>query len=570
MPGDWTGIHRSWLYSDYNSWETADFFESEFKKLIDAEARNTNALITSNKNLVRDFETHLHTSVGDVAHSVHQTNKMFDARFSEIIWVLEQQNVELVSILNKIYREISLPTTTRAKEYRERGNTAYANGWFSDAKRDYLLAIENNPYDFSVYHSLGNLYFFDSEKKSGEQRKKDCLTAVDYYHKAMKYAQPYSKEFVAFSGIHLAQVYSQLKDYNSAYSITNEITRLTPGFLEAKYLHAQNCVQVNRKKEAIDNILDLLEKKILFALFIDRNPIFAPISSEIRAIYLRLINNYHTEANIFIKKVTSLLGQAKNDNFHSEDLPEVAKSLNSIQELCAENNLFSSYLASKEAKKLYTDVLNHMKEYWTKKRNEISTIECDNRPIIVDYVVSIIPWYLIYSMNSYYISNWLSDAAELGSLGTIFGICVIGVLILCAFLSGPAIGFVTLEYVERKIEKHLPLKYPYYKGGVGIVLPTSLIILGVELAGTYWISSYEVFDELFGYSVGGGLGLIYGGILVLTLTLAVTFAFGVLLRQILIDIVIKYKLNKKLLSKGIIEARLSEIKNELAESGFTY
>jgi len=66
----------------------------------------------------------------------------------------------MISALNKIGQMLSKPNATEAKEFRDRGNEAYRNGWYKEAEQEYLKSIEKNPYDFSVYHSLGNIYIF--------------------------------------------------------------------------------------------------------------------------------------------------------------------------------------------------------------------------------------------------------------------------------------------------------------------------------------------------------------------------------------------------------------------------
>jgi len=58
VPGNWERIERPPLYSNYAS-QNEYFFEKEFSRLIDSEARNTNNIIAGNKELAIELRSQI-------------------------------------------------------------------------------------------------------------------------------------------------------------------------------------------------------------------------------------------------------------------------------------------------------------------------------------------------------------------------------------------------------------------------------------------------------------------------------------------------------------------------------
>ncbi len=96
-------------------------------------------------------------SLDSIADGIDKLNADFNLLMGDVIWKLEMQQ----ETLNDILREIRTAEFEReAREYRNRGEDSYLNGWYEDALKDFLAAEQRNYKDFSVLRSIGNIYFY--------------------------------------------------------------------------------------------------------------------------------------------------------------------------------------------------------------------------------------------------------------------------------------------------------------------------------------------------------------------------------------------------------------------------
>lgn len=401
MPGNWERIERPPLYSNYAS-QNEYFFEKEFSRLIDSEARNTNNIIAGNKELAIELRSQIEVFSGNISRSIHDSNKILDARLVDLIWLIEQQGNEMISALNKIGQMLSKPNATEAKEFRDRGNEAYRNGWYKEAEQEYLKSIEKNPYDFSVYHSLGNIYLFNTDKLDNQQKKENHQQAAECYRKAIKYAEPYSKDFAVFSSIHLAQSYNLLHDFASAYKVTLNLTRQFPDFLEARYLHAQYCVLLGKNDEALQNIIMLTTKNIGYILFLDKDPLFSPIQPQIQKICQTLIDKYKAQSNDFIIKIDKCINEFKRDKISGKELFELCTRYNNIKErYYNDNSLLGYYFAALHLMNLYNNLLKALTQIWVDKKKEADRLKREKIPNYLDGIFCILSIYVTYNLYAF-------------------------------------------------------------------------------------------------------------------------------------------------------------------------
>ena len=442
MPGNWNGVTQSLSIGNLNHSDATHFFEIEFNRLIASEARNTSNIIVSNTELANELRTQIDTVSSDITSSIHNSNKILDSRLVELIWLIEQQGNEIITALNKIYQVLSQPNATEAKEFRNRGNKAYLNGWFQEAEQEFLKSIEKNPYDFSVYHSLGNVYLFNPDSEDSRQQIQNYYRAAECYKKAIKYAKPYSEDFAAFSAIHLAQSYYFLKDYESAYAVTLDLTRQSPDFLEARYLHAQYCVLSNRNDEAVENIIVLIMSNISYALFVTNDPVFSPIRPEIEKICQTLIRKYKLESDDLIAKIDSYIRQSKRDRVSETELVYLKNRYDHIIErYYNDNSLLGYYFTPRHLKRLYIDLLEALKQIWVNKEKDVAKLKTKKIPNILDGIVCTLLLSLSFILYVYgFVGGGFPPLSKHSVLGFVLMVLLFWVL-----------GFLTIIFLNKKL-----------------------------------------------------------------------------------------------------------------------
>lgn len=121
---------------------------------------------------VEDLANTISWSMKSVADAIDSLERTMSWGLAQVIWQQEQTN----QLLQDILKRLSSPRTTEAEELQEQSNEFFKNGvnskrpedrerWMNLAIEAYLESICKNPADFSVFHSLGVILFFETLRK---------------------------------------------------------------------------------------------------------------------------------------------------------------------------------------------------------------------------------------------------------------------------------------------------------------------------------------------------------------------------------------------------------------------
>jgi len=115
----------------------------------------------------------------------------------------------------------------------------------------YLEAIRKNPADFTVFHSLGVIQFFE---------KGNSDIALKCFQEAAALAEPYSSHHAAMAWLYLSYVHRNRNELEEACQATLEAIRLQPDWAEANYQHAIHCALTGRMDEMKKHLKAAIDK----------------------------------------------------------------------------------------------------------------------------------------------------------------------------------------------------------------------------------------------------------------------------------------------------------------------
>lgn len=197
---------------------------------------NTSSIIASQERIASQIDN----TLSSINTTLNDIGSMTSWQLSNIVWILEKQTI----FLHQILVTLQTPLDTAAKELRRRAEEAFKNGWYEEALEDFVKSEKANPYDFSVYQSIGLIYF--------NEKKYDI--SLDYFLKAAKYAKPKSPQHSSYSLLFVSKIYRINKDYEASLKTTQEAVSLAPSLAEAYYQHAINLSYVSNYEEAINSL----------------------------------------------------------------------------------------------------------------------------------------------------------------------------------------------------------------------------------------------------------------------------------------------------------------------------
>jgi tetratricopeptide (TPR) repeat protein len=192
-----------------------------------------------------------------VANAIASLEETVSSGLAQVLWQQEQTS----ELLTQVLKRLSSPRTTEAEELRERGNEFFRNGldakrmedrerWMNLALEAYLEAVSKNPADFSVFHSLGVIQFF--EKGNSEM-------ALKCFREAAVLAEPYSPRHAAMAWLFGGYVHRNRNEWEEAYQATEEAVKLQPDWAEAHYQHAVHCALTGRMEEMRERLIKAIE-----------------------------------------------------------------------------------------------------------------------------------------------------------------------------------------------------------------------------------------------------------------------------------------------------------------------
>ena len=92
-----------------------------------------------------------------LASGVAHLHADFTPLLGDAVWKLELQHAALLDVV----QELRLAEFEReARAYRKRAETAYLNGWYEEALRDFLEAEKRHYPDYAVLRSIATIYLY--------------------------------------------------------------------------------------------------------------------------------------------------------------------------------------------------------------------------------------------------------------------------------------------------------------------------------------------------------------------------------------------------------------------------
>lgn len=257
----------------------------------------------------------------DRSRDARQERKQFEemkAEVTDLGWALEEAGeaaregfLRLDHHLDRVQGELAAawdgvrrlleegPRAKAAREYRERGERAYSNGWVDDALEDFHKAEAENYEDFAVYFQLADLY-----AELGEDAK-----AIEYYEKTAKYARPYLVDVAAEALLAAAGLRERQGDFEGAYKYASDARQLNPqGRKIARrvaYVCARLAARTGRTSEALSALRRLFEIAPGTSLWVPGKPAFASIQPQIRELLQELLKRAEARANALLESIAA-------------------------------------------------------------------------------------------------------------------------------------------------------------------------------------------------------------------------------------------------------------------------
>jgi hypothetical protein len=150
------------------------------------------------------------------------SNTLLDG-FSQLAY---QQRLQS-DLLKGILETLQSPSAAQAREFRSRGLYAYRNGWIEEADSELGLALERDPFDFTVHQVMGDIRLRCTD---------DPVGAARHFALAAKYAVPVSSVDAAYAQMSLSRSLEATGDLQGSKSAALEATQLAPDLSEAHYL----------------------------------------------------------------------------------------------------------------------------------------------------------------------------------------------------------------------------------------------------------------------------------------------------------------------------------------------
>ncbi len=369
---NWSLTHPRayWVQADETG--LVGFLHGEFSRLrnvqLEAVARASDNIIASQDRIAEKTDQ-LNIGAEKIADGLEGIGAAFEWGFAELIWRVEEQRL----LLRQILEVLQKPLDTQSKELRMRAENAYRQGWFDDALSDFLESEKKNRYDFSIYQSLGNIYFF--ERKNPEK-------ALEYYEKMAKYAKPESAYHSSLAHLHIGLIKYLQGNIVGACQATSQAIALSPLLYEAHYQHAQYCANLGRYDEALEHLEKAVNGDRYYSVKAYSEKDFNSMTGQMTSLFGRMRDEKQSIAKNKISKIEEQIRDAESK---SEGLPsyleQTKKSIDRTLELIRRVTLLDSFDAISEADRalsLFSEALSNFAQIISERIHE-KTSEIEDR-----------------------------------------------------------------------------------------------------------------------------------------------------------------------------------------------
>ena len=168
------------------------------------------------------------------------------------------------------------------------------------ALQAYKEAVEYNPADFSVFHSMAVILFFE---------KGNSADALSCLREAAALAEPYSKHHAAMSWLYLSYVHRSRQELEDAYDSTHEALTLDPAWPEARYQHAVHCALNGMVDEMEENLVASIQADPTYFPKIAADPDLMPVhrARHVQEILLDQVKKEVKEWKGYLQHLTELI-----------------------------------------------------------------------------------------------------------------------------------------------------------------------------------------------------------------------------------------------------------------------
>jgi tetratricopeptide (TPR) repeat protein len=294
-----------------------------------------------------------------IVDSIEDLRALFDARFAEIIWLLEQNHKELITLLEKIHNAMITPKETEAREKTKWAIKDYNEGRFDKAIEHFNISYKLYPQDFIVYLFLGNIYLF--EKKNPEK-------ALENYKLALDYIADSSSYYTSLALLHIGFSHYGMGNFQDAYIAASNAIQKNPKLSEANYLCAQNCSKLGRYDEATNYLRKAIDADRGYSLRALADEDFVPMSSKFKDLMEELTRSEKAKAKEEIIKTNQLLNTFNDVGAPNEVKEKLKEGINLINTETYMNFRDAKYKAKASQKGLLDSLIARLS-------GEISEVE---------------------------------------------------------------------------------------------------------------------------------------------------------------------------------------------------
>ena len=332
---------------------------SAIKKAADEQTRATlagaSSIVASVDYVGRSIDS-MHDTLGDAHSAIGEVNQTL-GEIAELLMLLSmavqpeiaeiryQARIQSESLRN-ILEAIQNPADVRAKEFRRRAEVACANGWLDDAEREYEQAIEQDPYDFSLYQALGSIAF---------RQGKDLHKARANFERSAKYAMPRSPQDAAEALLCAAAVAESQSNFVDAEAFAVAAKDLQPSSPGPRYAVAKYQARIGMPWEDIERPLwEALCLSPPIALIAEQDPALADFKHQVMDLLEQLNKRLEQEVRMGLAVLSASVVQIGDSlgklqvwsgrNWSDDDCKEIQRA---AEELAGQGSILDRYDARK-------------------------------------------------------------------------------------------------------------------------------------------------------------------------------------------------------------------------------
>lgn len=259
----------------------------------------------------------INQKLSNIEYATQETNQKLDKLTADVNRHLTNINSELVlqsKIFANVQNILQNKRKTEAEELKKFGIFAFQNGWYEEAKEDFLESFKYNKYDYQVYFFLSKVYSNLDEPNN----------QIIQINKALKYGIQ-DVDFLQFVYMDMVSICIAKKDYDTANKLlltSLAIKKSTASCLTSVLLdiNASNITSAtfDNIEFAIENYESESPARVIEAVEVISKMVNHEAQEKIKNIInkckLKIINKYASVLYQKINNLIDLLTQISKDN----------------------------------------------------------------------------------------------------------------------------------------------------------------------------------------------------------------------------------------------------------------